>query len=55
MSKVKYKAPKGFGDAMAYLRVGNARAAIDFYAAAFGAKERYRLTMGDRIGHAELD
>ncbi len=55
MSKVKYKAPKGFGDAMAYLRVGNAAAAIDFYAAAFDAKERYRLTMGDRIGHAELD
>jgi PhnB protein len=55
MSKVKYNAPKGYGDAMAYLRVGNALAAIDFYAAAFGAKERYRLTMGDRIGHAELD
>ena len=55
MSKVKYKAPKGFGDAVAYLRVGNAAAAIGFYAAAFDAKERYRLTMGDRIGHAELD
>jgi PhnB protein len=55
MSKVKYKAPKGYGDAVAYLRVANAVAAIEFYAAAFGAKERYRLTMGDRIGHAELD
>ena len=55
MSKVKYKAPKGYGDATAYLRVGGAQAAIDFYAAAFGAKERYRLTMGDRIGHAELE
>ena len=55
MSKVKYKAPKGYGDAVAYLRVANAGAAIDFYTAAFGAKERYRLTMGDRIGHAELD
>jgi PhnB protein len=55
MSKVKYKAPKGYGDAVAYLRVANAQAAIDFYAAAFDAKERYRLTMGDRIGHAELD
>jgi PhnB protein len=55
MAKVKYKAPKGYGDAVAYLRVGNATAAIDFYAAAFGAKERYRLMMGDRVGHAELD
>lgn len=55
MAKVKYKAPKGYGDAVAYLRVGNAAAAIDFYAAAFGAKERYRLMMGDRVGHAELD
>jgi PhnB protein len=55
MSKVKYKAPKGYGEAVAYLRVGGAQAAIDFYAAAFGAKERYRLTMGNRIGHAELE
>lgn len=55
MSKVKYKAPKGYGDAVAYLRVADAAAAIEFYGAAFGAKERYRLTMGDRIGHAELD
>lgn len=54
MSKVKYKPPKGYNDVMAYLRVGDAAAAIDFYAAAFGAKERYRLTMGERIGHAEL-
>lgn len=54
MPKVKYDPPKGYGDAMAYLRVGNAAAAIDFYTSAFGAKERYRLTMGDRVGHAEL-
>ena len=55
MSKVKYKAPKGYNEAMAYLRVANAQAAIDFYATAFGAKERYRLMMGNRVGHAELD
>ena len=55
MTKVKYKAPKGYGDAIAYLRVANAQAAIDFYATAFGAKERYRLMMGDRVGHAELN
>ncbi|HWV80751.1 MAG TPA: VOC family protein [Hyphomicrobiaceae bacterium] len=55
MSKVKYKPPKGYSDAMAYLRVADAAAAIDFYEKAFDAKERYRLAMGDRIGHAELE
>ncbi len=55
MSKVKYKPTKGYSDAVPYLRVRDAAAAIDFYAKAFDAKERYRLTMGDRIGHAELD
>jgi uncharacterized glyoxalase superfamily protein PhnB len=39
-----------------YLRVGGAGRAISFYEAAFGAKEKYRLTEpGGRIGHAELD
>ncbi len=55
MVKVKYKAPKGYADANIYLRVDGAAAAIDFYVAAFGASEKYRLTMGNRIGHAELD
>jgi PhnB protein len=56
MAKVKYKPPKGYAEAMAYLRIGNAAAAIDFYAAAFGARERYRLMMPDgRIGHAQLE
>jgi PhnB protein len=55
MSKVKYKTAKGYSDAVAYLRVSDGAAAIDFYAAAFDAKERYRLTMGDRVGHAELE
>lgn len=54
MAKVKYKPPKGYSDAMAYLRVQDGDAAIDFYAKAFDAKERYRLMMGDRVGHAEL-
>ena len=56
MAKVKYKAPKGYQDATAYLRVANAAAAIEFYKAAFGAKEKYRLTMpgGTAVGHAEL-
>ena len=39
----------------AYLSVRNAAAAIDFYTAVFGMTERYRLPMGDRIGHAELE
>ncbi len=56
MTKVKYKPPKGFNEATAYLRIGDAEAAIDFYAKAFGAKERYRLMMPDgRIGHAQLE
>ena len=56
MSKIKYRAPKGYQDATAYLRVANAAAAIEFYTAAFGAKEKYRLTMpgGGVVGHAEL-
>jgi PhnB protein len=56
MTKIKYRAPKGYQDATAYLRVANAAAAIEFYAAAFGAKEKYRLTMPGSavVGHAEL-
>jgi PhnB protein len=39
----------------AYLRVKDAAAAIDFYCAAFGATERFRLAEpSGRIGHAEL-
>jgi PhnB protein len=37
-----------------YLRIDGAAAALDFYAAVLGATERYRLPMGDRIGHAEI-
>ena len=39
-----------------YLCVSNAAVAIDFYARAFGAVEKFRLTEpGGRIGHAELE
>lgn len=39
-----------------YLRVSDGDAAIRFYAAAFGAKERFRLVEpGGRLGHAELE
>lgn len=38
-----------------YLRLRDAAKAIDFYARAFGATEKFRLTEpGGRIGHAEL-
>jgi uncharacterized glyoxalase superfamily protein PhnB len=38
-----------------YLRVHSAADAIDFYARAFGAEEKFRLTEpGGRIGHAEI-
>lgn len=40
----------------AYLHVANAAQAIEYYTAAFGAAEKFRLTEpGGRIGHAELD
>jgi PhnB protein len=40
----------------AYLCVHNADEAIRFYAEAFGAREKFRLTEpGGRVGHAELD
>ena len=46
--------PKGYNALMPYLRVKDAATAIDFYKQAFGAKEKYRLMMGGRVGHAEL-
>jgi PhnB protein len=40
----------------AYICCKNAAQAIDFYARAFGAREKFRLTEPrGRIGHAELD
>jgi uncharacterized glyoxalase superfamily protein PhnB len=40
----------------AYLRVGDAARAIEYYKAAFGASEKFRLVEpGGRIGHAELE
>lgn len=44
-----------YTNVMPYLRVHDAKAAIAFYKAAFGAKERFRLTMTNKIGHAEID
>lgn len=40
----------------AYLRLKNATKAIEFYTAAFGAKEEFRLVEpSGRVGHAQLD
>ena len=46
--------PDGYHSVTPYLVVDDATAAIDFYTRAFGAKEKFRLPMGDRIGHAEM-
>jgi PhnB protein len=46
--------PDGYHSVTPYLIVDDAKAAIDFYARALGAKEKFRLPMGDRIGHAEI-
>lgn len=46
--------PEGYHSVTPYLIVDDAKAAIDFYKTAFGAEEKFRLPMGDRIGHAEI-
>ena len=46
--------PDGYHSVTPYLIVDDANAAIEFYKTAFGAEEKFRLPMGDWIGHAEL-
>lgn len=46
--------PEGYHSVTPYLVVDDAEGAIDFYTRAFGAKEKFRMPMGDRIGHAEI-
>jgi PhnB protein len=46
--------PEGYHSVTPYLAVKNAADAIDFYARALGAKERFRFEHGGKIGHAEL-
>lgn len=48
-------APEGYNTVMPYLRVQGAAEAVEFYKKAFGAKKRMLLTMGDRVGHAEVE
>jgi PhnB protein len=47
--------PSGYHSLTPSVVVDNAAKAMDFYANAFGAKETYRLPMGDKIAHAEMD
>ncbi len=48
-------APQGYATLTPYLIVGGASEALEFYAAAFGAEERMRLTApGGTLGHAEM-
>ena len=46
--------PEGYHSVTPYLVVDDAKSAIDFYTRAFGAQEKFRMPMGDRIGHAEI-
>jgi PhnB protein len=46
--------PDGYHSVTPYLIVDDGKAAIDFYKRAFGAQEKFRMPMGDRVGHAEL-
>jgi PhnB protein len=55
MAERKSATPDGYNTVMPYLRIRGAAAAVEFYKKAFGAKKRMVLTMGDRIGHAEVE
>jgi PhnB protein len=46
--------PDGYHTLTPYLVVKGAAKALEFYGRAFGAKELFRMPMGDRIGHAEM-
>lgn len=46
--------PDGYSSVTPYLIVDDAKRALEFYRDAFGAEEKFRLPMGDRIGHAEI-
>jgi PhnB protein len=48
--------PDGYHSITPYLIVSGAAQALDFYARAFGAKERMRLSSPDgKVGHAEIE
>jgi PhnB protein len=46
--------PEGYEGITPYLICANAEAAIDFYKAAFGAEELFRIGQPGMVGHAEM-
>ncbi|MES2763525.1 MAG: VOC family protein [Bacteroidota bacterium] len=46
--------PHNYHSLVTYLTIKNADKAIEFYKKAFGATEIGRITMYDKVGHAEL-
>lgn len=46
--------PAGYHSVTPYLVIRGAAKALEFYAHAFGAKEKLRIPMGEKIGHAEI-
>jgi PhnB protein len=46
--------PAGSHTVTPYLVVSDAVAAIDFYTRAFGAKLKFQMSMGGKVGHAEM-
>jgi PhnB protein len=46
--------PEGYNSVTPYLIVDDANRALEFYTKAFGGKEKFRLPMGGKIGHAEI-
>ena len=55
MAKTPLPIPAGYEHATPYLVCKHAAQAIDFYKAAFGATELYRIPMPDgKVGHAEI-
>ena len=47
--------PAGYHSLTPSVVVDDAKKAMDFYSSAFGAKETFRMPMGDKIAHAEMD
>jgi PhnB protein len=47
--------PSGYHTLTPSVIVDDAAKAMDFYQQAFGATETYRLPMGDKIAHAEME
>ena len=47
--------PSGYHALTPSVVVDDANKAMEFYKTAFGAKETYRLPMGEKVAHAEMD